>query len=117
MTGFHIKAGYSSVYSREEIDKAIADEVAFLKSGDGAEAIRAEADGMVDKVKAEFEEVVRRYAVGEDLLLVARANEVVLLASGGGMYRDAKEAAHRAFIRVMMRRMHERGMDISVVVA
>ena len=42
--------------------------------------------------------------------------EFMLLASGGGIERAYKESARRAFVRCVMREMHARDLDISVVV-
>lgn len=126
MTGWHIRPGYSSIYRYDDVLAALDAEVETTRTdvkGLRREVIEVESGcGTAEEIVA----VVERYAARDDLTLTRHeqrdianvlAVEWMVLASGGDPWRTTKEAVARAFVRCVVRRMHARGMDVTVVVA
>lgn len=114
MTGWHLRGGYSSRFVDVDVDRALCDVVADVRAD--TKALHAEAfDGTT------LHGYLEHYATCQDATIsqIEREGRVefMLLASGGGPDRDLKEQARRVFCRVVMKRMHFLGMDVTLVVA
>lgn len=114
MTGWHIRAGYSSKVDKSDVERLLREVVSEVRADRAA--LYAEAP-----VSAGVRACIDSMVSGDDASITVRDDEsgyeCMLLASGGGDWRDAKEVARRAFVRVVMRRMHALNMDVSVTVA
>lgn len=117
MTGWHIRPGYSSHTQPDDVDAALREVIA---------ATRVDTEALIGEAgTAGFDPLVRdcleHYRDCQDATIKEIDEEgrphFMLLASGGGESRDAKETARRIFVRVVMRRMHGRDLDITLVVA
>jgi hypothetical protein len=120
MTGWHIRPGYSGEYDRALVQAALDADVARTRD----EQLDLTAERLLetgaDQVERDVAEALWHYRDCTDLTIqrieTSTGPEWMMLASGGAAH-DAKKIARRVFLRVLMRRMHARGMDISVVVA
>jgi hypothetical protein len=116
MTGWHIRAGYSSRVDASDVESMLKTVVAEVRAD--IDALRREHGIPDTDVLACFQAM----ASGDDQSLTERTDntgryECMLLASGGGSWRLSKEQARRTFVRLVMRRMHAVNLDISVTVA
>ncbi len=117
MIGWHITKGYETGYTpRGDSDwkriQEFAVAVASIK-----ELIDEAINFAPDSLHSKIGEVAATYKSDVGNPLHIGADEIMILASGGGEYRAAKEHVARAFVRILMRAVHERGFDISVSVS
>lgn len=121
MTGYHLQVGYQSGNSKADAWEALKAIVADLRTRPNELAV--ECARYDDFSKADLMEYAELYQGDRDATISIieadgdREAEVMQLASGMGASRDIKEALRRAFCRLVICRMHERGMEVNLVVA
>lgn len=115
MTSYIITVGYNSAYNAEEVwdelKKVIDD-------------IRKNPEQILNEDSEIPIEYINSYSYDvpvEDLTIkITEQNQddygerVVQLASGYGISRDYKERCRRAVCRIIVRNMHEKGMEINI---
>ena len=122
--GFHIELGYISGYGFDGRDDAAWQEVERIINtvrNDGALI----STYIVGKTKAtydgyplsDFVNVYDESTLLSPVMPYAEGQGYMVLCSGGGASREAKELVARAFIRAVMTECHKQGIDISVTVA
>jgi len=130
MTGYHITIGYLSGADKGEAWEVLKREVAELCAEPAIIAHELLRHGMdVNRVR-EYAEAYRSFSPEtgrtEDSTLVIKERDlddeesepqVMQLASGGGRSRTLKEATRRAVCRLLLERMHRRGIEININVA
>lgn len=122
MTGWHMKAGYSSEFSKADVWaalKAVVKTICARPEDIAHEAFRVEPNWNVPMLLHYAEPYRHR----EDLTLTVHEpvgdveGSIDQLASGAGEGRAIKEAVRRAFVRLVIQDMHKQRMDVTLVVA
>jgi hypothetical protein len=111
MTGWHFRIGYLSGDSYKGSKSQ-----AWEHLRDAAQDLASNVSKVIPEagaVNAARAAVYLRSA----MTVEETANEVVITASGGGVWRLWKERTARAFTRTLMQRMHDADIDICVEVA
>jgi hypothetical protein len=128
MTGYHITIGYNSSLNSDE------KRAAFETLKRVVETVRAQTDRLVAEVERELgipapdRLLLREYAEvysppARDATLTViepkgdEPGQIMQLASSGGQGRDYKEQLRRAFSRLVIFEMHQRGIEVNLVVA
>lgn len=128
MTGFYMTAGYGGCYSAIECEENLRDVAERIRATPAAivgEVVRLEPRRYDLSV---LKEIAERYPTGEDQTVAINdvpledhpdEVEVVVVqyASGGGRYRDAKEAMRRAYCRLVVEEMAKSGFNVNVQVS
>lgn len=118
VTTYRIEPGYNSAHTNDEVWAALKQVVANIQQQPAlieVEVLRLEPGAN----KALIEEIAKCYKQPvEDLTIkVLDDDEAVMQsASGGGAYRDAKESCRRAFCRLVLQAMHQRKMEVNIIV-
>lgn len=118
MTGYHVEVGYNSKDSKEDVWSKLR--MVVYAICDKPEAIIAEAfrveriaipESYADCYRKPWKDAtVVFYESGDK-------RQVIQLASGYGESRDYKEAMRRAFCRLVLEKMHQEQMEVSIYVA
>lgn len=119
VTTYRIETGYNSAHQNDEVWAALKQVVSTIQLNPAlieAEVLRLEPTAN----KALVEEIAALYKppVHDLTIKVLEVDDQAVLqsASGGGVYRDAKESCRRAFCRLVIEEMHKRKMEISLIV-
>jgi hypothetical protein len=121
MIGWHITLGYNSGHTGDADWQTVCD-LAVMTAGD-TKSLADEAFIYTRKEPLELREMIEKVAetyqqhdtFGSPLFIDEK--QIMILASGGGDWRKAKEHVARAFVRLLMQAVHSLGFDISVSVA
>lgn len=124
-TGYHIGVGYnSSASSREDVWKKLKETaIGICKK---PEQILDEDSAVMLGLDPIPEEYIDGYRLPwKDLTIkileenreLETENQIMQMASGCGEGREFKERLRRAFCRIIMRKMHALGMEITITVA
>ena len=118
VTTYRIEPGYNSAQSRDEVWETLKQVVANIQRQPAL--IEVEVRRLETRTnKALIEEYAACYKPPvEDLTIQVLDDEeaVIQSASGGGPSRDAKESCRRAFCRLVLQAMHERKMEVNIIV-
>lgn len=124
MTGYHIEIGYNGTAS-------IGVEAMWPLLRQTAVALCSAPEEIVEEVRrmdelptcpdgCSLETHTAVYArplddeIGHPVMILEEQQQVMQLSSGGCV---VKQAVRRAFVRLLIKRMHQQGIEISVVVA
>lgn len=114
MTGYHISIGYNSGYASggtdETLEIALFDEA--RKLAEKTAMIANRAGQTVDEVQAYFDPAGCGLNINKH-----DSHQVMLMASGGGQWRSVKERIARAYCQLLIESMHQRGIEVNLVVA
>ncbi len=116
MIGWHIELGYCTGYTGKADWKTVVElaEAIALDS----ETLATEASLIAPHLHDQIVEVAATYQPDSNGRPLSMTDvQIMILASGGDLYRTAKEHTARAFVRLLMHAVHERGFDITVMVA
>jgi len=110
MTGWHLKIGYSHDYNQDNGVELVA--AVALIVGD-----KTHLAGMADVPQGFVEEYLDPGGCAVTFPESNGLPQVMLLASGGGEFREMKEAVARTIALMAMEAMHSKGINLTVVVA
>lgn len=120
MIDWHITLGYNSGYTGEAKWQTVID-LAVMTCEDTKRLMdeahvytRSEALSLREKIGEVAETYKTHDTHGSPVFMDDQT--IMILASGGGEYREAKEHVARAFVRLLLARVHEFGFDINVIV-
>lgn len=117
MISYDMSVGYNSGYCKDNVWDVLKRGVETL-----CQKPFLLAEEVLKKVNCFSESSVTEYAAcyknSTDLTIEVLEDERIVrqIASGGGESRKIKECLRRAFIRLIMKKMHEFNMDINVIV-
>ena len=122
MTSYVITVGYNSAHNAEEVWDELKKVIDDIRKNpkrilDEDEMIEPDSKIPIEYINSYSYDVLPV----EDLTIKIveegydeYGQRIVQLASGGGSSRDYKERCRRAVCRIVMRNMHEKGMEINI---
>lgn len=118
MTGYYISVGYNSKYAKDEVWATLKREVEdlcqrpklILEDVFACEGVYPSED-YADAYRTPWKDLTIFYEDTSPFLAEPRLSQY---ASGAGLERKYKEMMRRAFCRLILKRMHSKGMEINI---